>query len=319
MKKIAKLTAGLMMTALTFASFSCRKGTDGPSSASVEIPTDAVRFFTEDSKLTELSVYGVEDLEKLAEIVNEGDDFEGMTVTVKNDIVINKNVLSADFLEPEEGPDATPNPSLKNLNSIGTGKALKEDKDSAIKPFKGTFDGNGKVISGLYMYQGHQGLGFIGVADGAIIQNVILVDACIINKNVQRDDEAAYPPHDGSDDDRFGGIVGVTQGKGVTIKNCLFAGVLGSQAAIDHGADCSPNPYEYIGGLVGRCTAESEAKDSFAFARIYGSHENVICGRESENLDQQNVTGVEIDSNTNFEDLGTQIAEAIAAVKANLQ
>ena len=319
MKKIAKLTAGLMMAALTFASFSCKKGTDEPGSGPVEIPADAMRNFTDDSKESDWGIYGVEDLEKLSEVVNGGNNFKGMTVTVKKDIVINKKVLSADYLEPEEGPDATPTPGLKNLNSIGTGKTLVDDDDSAEKDFCGTFDGNGKIISGLYMYQGHQGLGLIGCANDAVIKNVILVDACVINKNVQRDEEAKYPPHDGYDDDRFGGIVGLVKSDGVTIENCLFAGVLGSQAAINHGADLEKNPYEYIGALVGRCTAESEAKDSFAFARIYGSHENVICGRESENLEQKNVTGVEIDSNTNFEDLAAQIEEAIAAVKANLQ
>ena len=319
MKKIAKLTAGLMMAALTFASFSCKKGTDGPNSGPVEIPADAMRNFTDDSKESDWGIYGVEDLEKLSEVVNGGNNFKGMTVTVKKDIVINKKVLSADYLEPEEGPDATPTPGLKNLNSIGTGKTLVDDDDSAEKDFCGTFDGNGKIISGLYMYQGHQGLGLIGCANDAVIKNVILVDACVINKNVQRDEEAKYPPHDGYDDDRFGGIVGLVKSDGVTIENCLFAGVLGSQAAINHGADLEKNPYEYIGALVGRCTAESEAKDSFAFARIYGSHENVICGRESENLDQKNVTCVEINSNTNFEDLAAQIADAIAAVKANLQ
>lgn len=319
MKKISKLV-GLTLAALAIMLTGCRKSTGSSTPIEKEeIPADAMRNFTDDSKESDWGIYGVEDLEKLSEVVNGGNNFKGMTVTVKKDIVINKKVLSADYLEPEEGPDATPTPGLKNLNSIGTGKTLVDDGDSAEKDFCGTFDGNGKIISGLYMYQGHQGLGLIGCANDAVIKNVILVDACVINKNVQRDEEAKYPPHDGYDDDRFGGIVGLVKSDGVTIENCLFAGVLGSQAAINHGADLEKNPYEYIGALVGRCTAESEAKDSFAFARIYGSHENVICGRESENLDQKNVTGVEIDSNTNFEDLAAQIEEAIAAVKANLQ
>lgn len=305
MKKIAKLTAGLMMAALTFASFSCKKGTDGPGSGPVEIPKDAVRFYTEDSTLSELSVYGVEDLEKLAEIVNEGDDFEGMTVTVQRDFVINKNLLTDNFLEPEEGPDATPNPNFKNLDSIGS---------RASTAFKGTFDGNGKVISGLYIYQGHQGLGFIGSADGATIKNVIIVDACVINKNTEEKEDGT---HDGSDDDRFGGLVGLVDKNknGITIENCLFAGVVGSQAALDRGS-----PYEYIGGLLGRTEVKSYATDCYVFARTYGSQKNdAICGEGIDNLTQTNVTGVEINSETNFEDLAAQIADAIATIKANLQ
>lgn len=318
MKKISKLV-GLTLAALAIMLTGCRKSTGSSTPIDRdEIPADAVRLYGDGSTLSDLSIYGVEDLEKLSELVNAGDDFEGMTITVQKDFVINKNLLTENFIEPEEGEDATPNPKLKNLDSIGTGKALKSQKDEDIKPFKGTFDGNGKVISGLYMYQGHQGLGLIGVADGATIKNVILVDACIINRNVQRDDEASYPPHDGCDDDRFGGIVGLTQGKSTTtIENCLFAGILGSQAAKDRGADCDPNPYEYIGGLIGRCDTKATANDCYIFARIYGSHENVVCTKNATNLSAENVEGVEVvDYN---EDIAAQILEAVAAVKANVQ
>lgn len=313
MKKISKLV-GLTLAALAIMLTGCRKSTGSSTPIDRdEIPADAVRLYGEGSKLTELSVYGVEDLEKLAELVNEGDDFEGMTVTVKKDIVINENVLTKAFEEPEEGEEGTPNPKFKNLESIGRGKSATENYDASV--FKGIFDGNGKVISGLYMYQGHQGLGLFGRADGAVIKNVILVDACVINRNYvpNPDPEASYP-HDNKDDDRFGGLVGLVEegAKGVTIENCLFAGVVGSQAALDRGT-----PYEYIGSLIGRTYAASTIKDSFVFARVYGSHEDLVVGKGLANVTIENVES--IDASASDEDLTAQIEEAIEAVKANLQ
>ena len=316
MKKIAKLS-GIVLASLAILLVGCKKDPDTgstPITPSNEIGDDAVRYYGEGSKLTELSVYGVEDLEKLAELVNAGDDFEGMTVTVKNDIVINTNVLKEGFLEPDEGPDGTPNPNFKNLESIGRGKSATESYEASV--FKGTFDGNGKVISGLYMYQGHQGLGLFGRVEKAVIKNVILVDACVINRNyVPNPDTASNYPHDNKDDDRFGGLVGLVDEQatgGVTIKNCLFAGVVGSQAALDRGS-----PYEYIGGLIGRTYVASSAKDCYVFARVYGSKESVECGKGLANLDEDNVTSV--DASDYNEEMAAQILEAVAAVKANLQ
>ena len=313
MKKIAKLS-GIVLASLAILLVGCKKDPDEPVSTPIEIPTDAVRFYADNPDATDWSIYGVEDLEALSEIVNDGDDFAGKTVTVKRDIVINNNLLSEDFDAPEEGEDASPNPNFKNLNSIGTGAS----PDSAtVNPFKGTFDGNGKVISGLYMYQGHQGLGLIGIADGATVKNVIILDACVINKNVQVKSDGS---HDGADDDRFGGLVGATQGEGVTIENCLFVGVLGSETAKKRGS-----PYEYIGGLIGRCEATSSASDSFVFVKIHGSREDstdFACGRKPENLSRTNINGEDdkgVEVSSYDEEIAAQVLDAVAAVKANLQ
>ena len=326
MKKITKALTALLIVGLFF---SCKHNnsvtpdeepksdpnpkTEEPAKEE-KVPEDAMRYFTAESKATAWSIYGVEDLEKLSEVVNGGKNFSGKTVTVKNDIIINQKVLSDDFEEPAEGAEeGTPNPNLKNLNSIGTGKS---PEGGAVRSFSGTFDGNGKVISGLYMYQGHQGLGLIGVADGAVIKNVILVDACIINKNVaagKREDD----PHDSEDDDRFGGIIGLADGDGAEIENCLFAGVVGSEVAKARG-----KPYEYIGGLVGYANADTTLTDCFVFARINGSHKDIAVGNKPENVTRENVNGEDgkgIDV-TDFEgDLAAEIAEAIKTVKANVE
>ena len=325
MKKITKITAALLVAVIPLVSFGCKHNNndienDGKSEP-VVIPEDAMRNWTSGSKVKAWSVYGVEDLEKLAEAVNAGNDFAGKTITVKKDIVINENVLTKDFEEPEEGKDGTPNPKFKNLESIGRGVSPEEDYEACS--FSGTFDGNGKVISGLYMYQGHQGLGFFGLVDGATIKNVILIDACVINRNViPNPDENATYPHDNKDDDRFGGLVGVVDGNGagVTIENCLFAGVVGSQAAVDRGS-----PYEYIGGLIGRADTDATVKDSFVFARLYGSRDDktdVVCGKKPENVDRTNING-EDDKGVEVKDFDEavekEITDAVKAVQAKVK
>lgn len=333
MKKLNKITAALLIAAIPFALLSCnhnneeQNGKSDPKPNTVveeKVPEDAMRNWTIDSESTEWSVYGVADLEKLAEVVNDGNDLSDSTITVKNDIVINKSVLTKDFEEPAEGAEpGTPNPNLKNLESIGRGESPEGGYDKAS--FGGTFDGNGKVISGLYMYQGHQGLGFFGVVDGATIKNVILVDACVINRNMipNPDPDADYP-HDNKDDDRFGGLVGLAEENGVEIENCLFAGVVGSEVAQLRGS-----PYEYIGGLIGRATADSKAKDCFVFARIYGSHEDAVCGKQKKNetkeyfplssRDNLNGDGKGVEVKTFDEDIAADIADAILTVKENVQ
>ncbi len=330
MKKLNKITAALLIAAIPFALLSCNhnneeeNGKSDPKPNTVveeKVPEDAMRNWTIDSESTEWSVYGVADLEKLAEVVNDGNDLSDSTITVKNDIVINKSVLTKDFEEPAEGAEpGTPNPNLKNLESIGRGESPEGGYDKAS--FGGTFDGNGKVISGLYMYQGHQGLGLFGVVDGATIKNVILVDACVINKNVWEGfkEDGVTPSHDGKDDDRFGGLIGIVDGEGATIENCLFAGVVGSQAAVDRGS-----PYEYIGGLIGRAEGKAIVSDSFVFARLYGSREDkadVVCGRYPERLDRTNINGEDdkgVEVKTYDEEVAAAIEDAIKAVQAKVQ
>ena len=234
-----------------------------------EIPADSIRNWTSEAAATEYKVYNVEDLKFLAETVSAGNTLAGITVVVANDITINESVLKAGFLEPEEGEGATANASLVNLASIGM----------RGKGFAGTFDGNGKVIKGLYMYQANQGLGFIGAtAEGAVIKNVTIIDACVVNCNASGAD-------DGSDDDRFGGLVGLVEGA-TTIENCVFIGVVGSEAAKARGG-----AYEYIGGLIGRCDAAVSAKDCTVLARVYGG--DVINQKGADKITKENVIGID--------------------------
>ena len=288
--KLNKLIALLLAFAMLFAFVGCPTGNEpvpenpNPENPPVdnppvdnppvdnppaeEIPADSIRNWTAEAAATEYKVYDVEDLKFLAETVSAGNTLAGITVVVANDITINESVLKEGFLEADEGEGATANAALVNLDSIGV----------RGKGFAGTFDGNGKVIKGLYMYQAHQGLGFIGAtAEGAVIKNVTIIDACVVNCN-------ASAAEDGSDDDRFGGLVGLVEGA-TSIENCVFIGVVGSSAAEARGG-----AYEYIGGLIGRCDAATTAKDCTVLARVYGG--DVINKKGADKITKENVIGL---------------------------
>ena len=219
---------------------------------------NAIRYWTSVSTATAWSVYNYEDLQKLAEIVNGGNSLAGVTITQKEDIIINESVLGNEFIEPEEAAVGEPNASLNVFAGIGSRRI----------PFSGTYDGNGKKISGMYIYANHQGLGFFGCIKNATIKNVIIVDSCVVNNNESG-------PADGSDDDRFGGLIGTTFYSSIdnetninTIENCIFVGTVGSQAAKDRG-----DAYEYIGGIIGRVESNSTAnlRNCYSLVRLYGS------------------------------------------------
>ena len=234
------------------------------------VPEDSIRMWNAEAPAAEYKIYDIKDLNFLAATVSAGNSLAGITVTLANDITINEKVLKDGFIEPDEGEGATANAALVNLASIGM-------RD---KGFAGTFDGNGKVIKGLYIYQGHQGLGFIGsTAEGAVIKNVTIIDACVVNCNATADD--------GGDDDRFGGLVGMTQGA-TTIENCVFIGVVGSSAAAGRGKT------EYVGGLVGRVDAATTAKDCTVLARVYAELAyDIINNKGADKLTLDNVIGLD--------------------------
>ncbi|MBP5251852.1 MAG: hypothetical protein J6Z17_05505, partial [Treponema sp.] len=247
---------------------------------------------------TTWKIYDLYDLKKFSEIVNDGYSFAGQTILLESDITINKNVLSSDFREPEESAPGVAANGLVNLDSIG----LRD------KPFGGIFDGQGHTISGYYSYKGHQGLGFFGSVENASIKNLILLDSCVINSN-------ASTGNDSSDDDRFAGLIGcIDNNGGVTVQNCVVECVVGSKTALDRGG-----PYEYCGGLIGRCDAVSTVTDCTVLARVYaqGMH-GVIAGRviNEEDLTQTNVVGYDADVEGELEAGKTAVQEAAASIRA---
>lgn len=281
----------------------------GPGPGPAVVPDNAVRNWTEEDAFMEDEwvIVGVEDIQKLAEIVNLGEgkggsSFEGKTITLLNDIIINEKVLTDELTEPAEAAPGVPTEGLVNLDSIGRFHKEKDFDVAAypdapeVTPFKGTIDGQGHIISGYYSYQGHEGLGFVGYAENAEIRNLIMLDSCVINMNTWFAGEnkpiaEGGGDHDGTDDDRFGGLVGYS--KGVVIENCVFVGVLGSQVACDRDLvkKYDGPAYEYIGGLIGRCDGKSTATNCLIVAKYYGSGD-IVCKKGVENITQSDVVGL---------------------------
>lgn len=259
-----------------------------------DIPADSIRKWTAESTATEYKVYNVKDLKFLAKIVNEKNALADVTITLANDITVNAKVLSDDFTEPEEGADATPNADLVNLDSIGYGSG-----DSPV-PFSGTFDGNYHTISGLYIYQAHQGLGFFGNVAGATIKNLALRDACIINSNASGD-------ADGHDDDRFGGLVGDVTGDNTVITNVVFEGVVGSAAAVARGGSI-----EYAAGLIGRADKTVTVSKAVVLARVYGTSGIGL-------INEKGKDKVTADATVAAFDAATQLTEGKAAVADKIE
>jgi hypothetical protein len=152
-----------------------------------------------------------EELASLARLVREGNDMEGKTIRLAADIAINFANESEDWI------------------SIGYDN----------KPFRGTFDGGGHVVSGIRTrHVGWRGLfGYVG--SGGVIKNLGVADSVF-----------EY-------DFYVGGIAGNNYG---VISNCYFSGYvsgipLGGLVGNNHGAisNCyaSGQVYDYDGGFSG--------------------------------------------------------------------
>lgn len=89
-------------------------------------------------------------VKSLAELVNAGDNFEGKTI-----------VLTADA-------------NLGGEEWMPIGNGTRSGQTYTGNAFKGTFDGNGKTISGLKISERSNSAGLIGVLDGGTIKNVTL-------------------------------------------------------------------------------------------------------------------------------------------------
>lgn len=104
-----------------------------------------------------VAITSPEELAGLADLVNEGNDFEGYTITLSTPLDLN-------------GQPWTTIGSGERSKVSGMGYTMSDDS----KVFKGTFDGNGFAITGLKLegYTGDQAAGLFGVTSGATIKNL---------------------------------------------------------------------------------------------------------------------------------------------------
>ena len=125
-------------------------------------------------EISPFEIATAEDLYEFAAAVNSGKTKVNAFLTA--DIVVNENVLLSDGSLNEEESE-----SFTQWTPIGT----------ESNPFKGTFDGRGHTISGLYFYNtddeeypnGGNNVGLIGEANGATIKSVGLIDSYLHGSN----------------------------------------------------------------------------------------------------------------------------------------
>ena len=176
----------------------------------------------------------------LAELVNGGIDFKDKTVTLGADIIVNTCTV-------EEWTTTAPQ---YVWDPIGT----------ASNPFKGTFDGKGYSISGLYMNTTSNIAGLFGVVSGATVENVKLVNSYMEAKNNAGSIAgkgngtftSIYSDATIKTGYQFGGgIIGETNAT-TTLKKCWFAGTV-----INNDSDNVYKSGGFVGGMIGYVSAGS--------------------------------------------------------------
>ena len=215
-----------------------------------------------------------EELAGLAALVNAGNDFSGKAIKLNNDIALNADNLytSADVYF-QDGSTAEYSGTF-SVPTVSTSAVIWTPAGINSHPFRGTFDGDGHTISGLYTtaansYQGLFGAlgvgscvknvtvsgvvtgkqyvgGIAGYASGATIDNAV-------NNAVIYASGGASPGGSGtSGAGHVGGILGMgtgTSSNPVTIKNCINNGTVTASNCYKGGR---------AGGIVGIFDSSSD-------------------------------------------------------------
>jgi len=187
----------------------------------------------------EFTINTPEQLAGLAFLVNIGkDNFEGKIIKLLEDIALNNTANWRDWGKRGKGKNAPANKWIP----IGCYSC----DDDEFYPFCGTFDGNGKVVSGIYINdkeEGNQGL--FGCTESAEIKNLGLTDSYIngfgnigglAGNNFDSIINNCYSACTVKGIIAVGGLIGWNHGK--MISDCYFTG----KVIADIGG----------GGLVGR-------------------------------------------------------------------
>lgn len=110
-----------------------------------------------DETQNEYALQTAEELAGFAQLVANGVTFEGKTVKLNNNILLNNYDYWTDWTENYS--------VLNEWAPIG----------SADKPFKGTFDGQGCSVVGLFVSSKDNDVGFFGVTQNATIKNINVI------------------------------------------------------------------------------------------------------------------------------------------------
>ena len=215
-------------------------------------------------------------LAKLAELVNEeGQSFEGMTVILQNDIFLNKGVLD------EDG----------NLQNGGAGLNLwtpiGKNYDNS---FKGTFNGNGNKVLGVYIVDNTEDvyLGLFGdLGEGGRIEKVGVVDSYVkgTGKDANVGGVCGYSGYDTSISNSYN--TGSVEGG----EKAYVGGVCGySYGSLSNsyntGSVTGTGQSAYVGGVCGY--SDDPLSNSYNTGSVTGTGNNVhvggVCGWNDDSI-----------------------------------
>jgi len=185
-----------------------------------------------DASKTEFIITTAEQLAGLAQLVNSGTSMEGKTIKLGDDIVLNNTTGWENW--------ATSNAGLEQWNTIG----------NYYQSFQGIFDGDGHVISGVYINSGSDCQGLFGSNSGTI-KNLGVVASYI---------KGGY---------YVGGLVGWNVDGSATISNSYATGNVSGASG--------------VGGLAGGNIQSAKIINSYATGNVSG--ENDVGGLVGWNVD----------------------------------
>jgi TonB family protein len=204
-------------------------------------------WYWENPKQKEFTISTAEQLAGLAQLVNGGNDFSGKTIKLTASIMLNDTANWRGWSEDNPKNVWTPIGSYTNENNN--------------RPFSGTFDGGGNVISGVYINNSSSYQGLFGYISKATIKKFGVVASYVrggsivgglagFNNNGTITNSYSTVNVVGSSS--VGGLVGSNKG---TITNCYSAvNVVGGSI---------------VGGLVG--SNEGTIANSYAMENVYSS------------------------------------------------
>ena len=185
-----------------------------------------------DGSASEFTVSTAEQLAGLASLVNEGTSFEGKTIKLGADIILNEN--SENYKEWE-----TTAPE-KEWTPIGI----------TYNGFAGTFDGCGHIISGLYINENETNIHY-----GLFAKTVgTITHVQVINSYIEAN---SY----------LGGIVGYIGDSG-EITKCSFVGIIKAKLEDANNQSASNSTPLYCGGICGQFAYGSNIESCYFKGKI---------------------------------------------------
>lgn len=217
MKKQLKNLSLLMALVMVIGAALSIVGFANDQSETTAITPDT-SWYDQNSKTKTATLRDAADLAGLSAICTETTQFlYGWTIKLGDDIVYNTG-NAADFATTAPINVWTP-----------------------VAEFWGTFDGQGYVVSGLYVKDATKThIGLFGIINGATVKNVSVVNSYFEGKT------------------KMGGIVGEAKELTCTISNCYSDAIISSNPATHDGA--------YCGGIVGYITAPTSLVENCWFA-----------------------------------------------------